>query len=220
MGAEPEPEDPSPYACLGTIRGCGDTSSDTFFWGGGGGGGGGSGILDWNGDGWDDRDEFAWYAFGLQRWLEGGGKKGEWSKVAWGIVNNDPEVRSFMVREVYFGALRPLTLSMIIDEVLNGNFVNPLASYTNAAPGSSWYHTWQPALTIYINSTDLYDGAWTYNFARNTIAHEASRWGVCGYSREGFGFVRLQYLQPPARWVDGASLSSVQRLADSLAIER
>jgi RHS repeat-associated protein len=42
MGAEPEPEDPSPYACLGTIRGCGDTSSDTFFWGGGGGGGGGS----------------------------------------------------------------------------------------------------------------------------------------------------------------------------------
>jgi len=48
---------------------------------------------------------------------------------------------------------------------------------------------------------------------------ESGRWGVCGYSREGVGFVRLQYLQPPARWLNGASLASVQDLADSLAIE-
>lgn len=38
MGAEPEPEDPSAYACLGTIRGCGGGNSN-----GGGGGGGGVG---------------------------------------------------------------------------------------------------------------------------------------------------------------------------------
>jgi RHS repeat-associated protein len=49
--AEPMPESPSPYACLGTIRGCGDTSADGFFDAGGGGEGG---LLDLDQNGIDD----------------------------------------------------------------------------------------------------------------------------------------------------------------------
>jgi hypothetical protein len=41
-------------------------------------------------------------------------------------------------------------------------------------------------------------------------------WAICGYSREGVGFVRLQYLGPTARWLNGASLQSVTRSADSV----
>lgn len=45
----------------------------------------------------------------------------------------------------------------------------------------------------------------------------SDRWAVCGYSRKGVGFVRLQYLGPTARWLNGASLTGVTRLADSVA---
>ena len=63
MGAEPEPEDRSPYACLGTIRGCGDTSGDRFLGGPGGGGGGGGG-------GWTMFDQLDWQW--IQTWAEAG----------------------------------------------------------------------------------------------------------------------------------------------------
>jgi len=45
----------------------------------------------------------------------------------------------------------------------------------------------------------------------------SARWGICGFSREGVGFVRPQYLGPTARWLNGASLASVTKLADSVA---
>ncbi len=44
-----------------------------------------------------------------------------------------------------------------------------------------------------------------------------SRWGICGFSREGPDFLRIQYLSSGARWLGGASLASVVRLADSVA---
>jgi hypothetical protein len=43
------------------------------------------------------------------------------------------------------------------------------------------------------------------------------QWGLCGYSREGFDFVRLAKLGTTGRWLGGASLASVTRLADSVA---
>ena len=43
------------------------------------------------------------------------------------------------------------------------------------------------------------------------------QWGLCGYSREGFDFVRLAKLGKTGRWLGGASLASVTRLADSVA---
>lgn len=51
-----------------------------------------------------------------------------------------------------------------------------------------------------------------------SLVHQAGtdQWAVCGYSRDGVGFVRLQYLGPAARWLNGASLSGVIALADSL----
>ncbi len=43
------------------------------------------------------------------------------------------------------------------------------------------------------------------------------QWQVCGDSREGPGFIRLQFLGGPTRWLHGTSLKRIQQLADSLA---
>lgn len=45
----------------------------------------------------------------------------------------------------------------------------------------------------------------------------SSRWGICGFSREGPDLVRIQYVDSRARWLGGASLASVEALADSVA---
>ena len=46
------------------------------------------------------------------------------------------------------------------------------------------------------------------------------RWGICGFSREGPDFLRIQYLDSRTTWRGGATLQSVQRLADSIAMAR
>ena|SRR5438874_669921 len=43
------------------------------------------------------------------------------------------------------------------------------------------------------------------------------RWGICGYSREGPDFLRVEYLGQTARWLNGASVAGIRRLADSVA---
>jgi hypothetical protein len=47
--------------------------------------------------------------------------------------------------------------------------------------------------------------------------HDTRRWGICGYSREGADFVRVEYLGQTARWLNGASVAGIRRLADSVA---
>jgi len=46
---------------------------------------------------------------------------------------------------------------------------------------------------------------------------DSHRWGICGYSREGADFVRVEYLGQTARWLNGASVAGIRRLADSVA---
>jgi len=45
----------------------------------------------------------------------------------------------------------------------------------------------------------------------------SNRWGICGWSREGPDFLRIQFLGATARWLGGASLAGEERLADSVA---
>jgi hypothetical protein len=45
----------------------------------------------------------------------------------------------------------------------------------------------------------------------------STNWVVCGYSREGIGFIRLQYFGADGEfWDDGATYASVVALADSI----
>lgn len=50
------------------------------------------------------------------------------------------------------------------------------------------------------------------------LTHTAadSVWGICGYSREGAGFVRLEALGDKVRWVGGTSLPVILAAADSV----
>jgi len=170
-GLTATPQYPDAQRCLDPAGTCGGTGAYDPFGGGGGGG------MDWNGDGWDDGDEFAEYSFGLQLWRESGGRPGSWSKVWWGMTHNDPQVRAFILNEAHFGRVLPLTLAKVMSEAAKDNLIDffGFVAMTNAAPGQApWYHAWQPALTVYINDTGVLDHTWTFGFAPNTIAHEAS----------------------------------------------
>ncbi len=161
------------WQCMGTTAGCS---------------GGGGGGIDWDGNGWDDFSEFTEYSWGRQLWMENGGDPAIWGKVWWGIEHNDPAVTAFMVTEVFFGNVLPLTQEALMDLAEKREVYVFGIAVTNAQRGSPWYHDWQPALTVYVNQ-DL-DAAWPYSFAPNTIAHEAShlfraRLGRLGTSDEG-----------------------------------
>lgn len=48
----------------------------------------------------------------------------------------------------------------------------------------------------------------------------SNRWGVCGFSQDGAGFVRLGYLGEATRWLRGTTPARLRRLADSVARTR
>ncbi len=50
-----------------------------------------------------------------------------------------------------------------------------------------------------------------------THSRPDSSWGICGYSREGVGFVRLRALGSKVRWVGGTSLRGILGVAESVA---
>jgi hypothetical protein len=45
----------------------------------------------------------------------------------------------------------------------------------------------------------------------------SQRWAVCGFARDGAGFVRLDYLGEDTRWLRGTSMNRLRHLADSIA---
>ena len=71
-----------------------------------------------------------------------------------------------------------------------------------------------------LDSADLYDvhqGVRTDTLTWSLIPSSTSLgWGICGHSREGPDFVRVQYLGRTGRWFEEASVASVMALADSV----
>jgi hypothetical protein len=61
--------------------------------------------MDWDGDGWDDNQEFTEYSWGRQRFK---GTLEQWRRVWYDGVKNqpDPEVRAALLDLAFFGALR------------------------------------------------------------------------------------------------------------------
>jgi hypothetical protein len=49
------------------------------------------------------------------------------------------------------------------------------------------------------------------------IVNAAGRWGVCGYSREGYGFAHVRRLPATTRWPEGFSLRTLLLITDSVA---
>jgi len=99
-------------------------------------------------------------------------------------------------------------VEIVILRLQNGGFL--LTASSEFARGAAAC----PLMTRLMGETVLTRDTLSWSLVAVPDSH---RWGICGYSREGPDFVRVEYLGQTARCLNGASVAGIRRLADSVA---